>query len=74
MAFLREREYEKLELIGEGTYGEVHVCRNRVTHKILAVKLIKSEEDGEGIPATCVREIKIHRSFGIATLVFTRQL
>ena len=33
--------YEKLEVIGEGTYGEVHACRHRKTGQAVAIKLLK---------------------------------
>lgn len=35
---------ERLEAIGEGTYGVVFKCRDRKTNEIVAVKKIKLEE------------------------------
>ena len=45
--FLRKkqtiRDYESLSIIGRGAFGEVHVCRNKITGEIVAVKKIKKE-------------------------------
>ena len=35
--------YESLSIIGRGEFGEVHVCRERKTGKIVAIKKIKKE-------------------------------
>ena len=35
--------YESLSIIGRGAFGEVHVCRERKTGKIVAIKKIKKE-------------------------------
>ena len=37
------REYESLQIIGRGAFGEVHVCREIKTGKIYAVKKIKKD-------------------------------
>jgi serine/threonine kinase 38 len=34
-------DYEPLNLIGKGSFGEVHVCRNKKTNEIVAIKKIK---------------------------------
>ena len=43
----RERQtildYESLAIIGRGAFGEVHVCREKKTGKIVAIKKIKKE-------------------------------
>lgn len=64
-----ESTYEKLEVIGEGTYGEVHACRHRATGKAVAVKVLKMEDEKEGFPATSVREIKVQRQLSHPNLV-----
>lgn len=51
--------YDKLEKIGEGTYGVVYKCMERSSKEIVAVKKIRMEMEDEGIPATAVREISI---------------
>jgi serine/threonine kinase 38 len=37
------RDYESLKIIGRGAFGEVHVCRNKNTEEIVAIKKIKKE-------------------------------
>ena len=37
------REYESLSIIGRGAFGEVHVCREKKTGNIYAIKKIKKE-------------------------------
>ena len=37
------RDYESLAIIGRGAFGEVHVCREKKTGKIVAIKKIKKE-------------------------------
>jgi len=51
--------YERLEKIGEGTYGVVYKARSRVTKELVALKKIRLETDEEGCPSTAVREISI---------------
>ena len=34
-------DYESLSIIGRGAFGEVHVCRNKKTNEIVAIKKIK---------------------------------
>ena len=34
-------DYESLHIIGRGAFGEVHVCRNKKTNEIVAIKKIK---------------------------------
>uniref|UniRef100_A0A3B4AVL9 Protein kinase domain-containing protein n=1 Tax=Periophthalmus magnuspinnatus TaxID=409849 RepID=A0A3B4AVL9_9GOBI len=35
-----ETKYESVELLGEGAFGKVAMCRNRATNEIVAVKLV----------------------------------
>ena len=37
------RDYESLAIIGRGAFGEVHVCREKKTDKIYAIKKIKKD-------------------------------
>nr|GEV90181.1 cyclin-dependent kinase B2-2 [Tanacetum cinerariifolium] len=53
--------FEKLELVGEGTYGKVYKAREKATGKIVALKKTKLHEDEEGVPPTTLREISILR-------------
>ncbi|CAN1340523.1 Cyclin-dependent kinase B2-1 [Linum perenne] len=53
--------FEKLEKVGEGTYGKVYRARERTTGKIVALKKTRLHEDDEGVPATTLREVSILR-------------
>lgn len=53
--------FEKLEKVGEGTYGKVYRARDRVTGKIVALKKTRLHEDEEGVPPTTLREISLLR-------------
>ena len=52
-------KYEKLEMIGEGTYGVVHKAKDTDTGEIYALKKIRLESEEEGIPSTAIREIAL---------------
>ena len=52
-------KYEKIDKVGEGTYGVVYKCKNKQTGDIVALKKIRLENEDEGIPSTAIREISI---------------
>ncbi|KAL8161063.1 hypothetical protein V2J09_012552, partial [Rumex salicifolius] len=51
--------FEKLEQIGEGTYGQVYRAKDNKTGEIVALKKIRMDNEREGFPITAIREIKI---------------
>ncbi|XP_076945243.1 cyclin-dependent kinase B2-2-like [Bidens hawaiensis] len=53
--------FEKLEKVGEGTYGKVYRARDKATGQIVALKKTRLVEDDEGVPSTTLREISILR-------------
>ncbi|RYR00889.1 hypothetical protein Ahy_B06g079776 [Arachis hypogaea] len=53
--------FEKLEKVGEGTYGKVYRARDKATGKIVALKKTRLHEDEEGVPPTTLREVSILR-------------
>ncbi|CAD6195020.1 unnamed protein product [Caenorhabditis auriculariae] len=53
---LRDR-FEKMNKIGEGTYGVVYKAKHIIDNVQCALKMISLVKDEEGIPSTCLREI-----------------
>ena len=52
--------YERIEQIGEGTYGQVYRARCKDTNDIVAMKKIRVHHGAHwGMPPTVIREIKI---------------
>eukprot|EP00270_Netrium_digitus_P013155 TRINITY_DN4347_c0_g1_i3.p1 TRINITY_DN4347_c0_g1~~TRINITY_DN4347_c0_g1_i3.p1 ORF type:complete len:303 (-),score=83.79 TRINITY_DN4347_c0_g1_i3:201-1109(-) len=51
--------YEKVEKIGEGTYGVVYRARDKLTNETIALKKIRLEAEDEGVPSTAIREIAL---------------
>ena len=51
--------YQKLEKIGEGSYGVVYKAKHRLSGTLVALKKIRLESEDEGVPATAIREISI---------------
>lgn len=56
-----KKRYEKLEKLGEGTYGVVYKARDFQKNTIVAIKKIRLENEEEGMPSTAMREIAILR-------------
>lgn len=52
-------KYEKVEKIGEGTYGVVYKGRNIESGQMIALKKITLEQEEEGVPCTTIREIAL---------------
>ncbi|WOL13952.1 cyclin-dependent kinase B2-1-like [Canna indica] len=57
--------YEKLEKVGEGTYGKVYKAKEKATGKIVALKKTRLPEDDEGVPPTTLREVSLLRMLSI---------
>ncbi|XP_002168361.3 cyclin-dependent-like kinase 5 isoform X1 [Hydra vulgaris] len=54
---MKMMKYEKLEKIGEGTYGTVFKAKHKDTMEVVALKRVRLDEDDEGIPSSALREI-----------------
>jgi len=68
--------FEKLEQIGEGTYGQVYKARSRDDGSIVALKKIRMTKDQEkdGFPITALREIKILKVLHHPNVVCLREI
>ena len=61
--------FQKLEKIGEGTYGIVYKAKEKKTGKYVALKKIRPESENEGIPATTIREILLLKNLKHSTII-----
>jgi len=56
---MNTEKYEKIEKLGEGTFGVVTKARNIKTNEIVALKKIRKQQDEEGVPSSALREIAL---------------
>jgi len=52
-------KYQRLEKLGEGTYGVVYKAQNTQTGEYVAIKKIRLEKEEDGVPSTAIREISL---------------
>ncbi|XP_049720098.1 cyclin-dependent kinase 10 isoform X1 [Elephas maximus indicus] len=53
------KEFEKLNRIGEGTYGIVYRARDTQTDEVVALKKVRMDKEKDGIPISSLREITL---------------
>ncbi|XP_061678377.1 cyclin-dependent kinase 10 isoform X2 [Syngnathoides biaculeatus] len=53
------RRFEKLNRIGEGTYGIVYRARDTNSDEIVALKKVRMDKEKDGIPISSLREITL---------------
>ncbi|KAG8340156.1 Protein kinase domain [Trypanosoma vivax] len=51
--------YNRMDILGEGTYGVVYRAVDRVTGQVVALKKVRLDRSDEGIPQTALREVSI---------------
>jgi len=62
-------KYQRIEKLGEGTYGTVYKARVIGTSQVVALKKIKVEAEDEGVPSTAIREISLLKELDHPTIV-----
>ncbi|NXP40451.1 CDK10 kinase, partial [Leiothrix lutea] len=53
------KEFEKLNRIGEGTYGIVYRARDTLTDETVALKKVRMDNEKDGMPISSLREITL---------------
>lgn len=66
--------FQKVEKIGEGTYGVVYKAKNKVTGETVALKKIRLDAETEGVPSTAIREISLLRELSHPNIVKLRDV
>uniref|UniRef100_A0A3Q3VIJ9 cyclin-dependent kinase n=1 Tax=Mola mola TaxID=94237 RepID=A0A3Q3VIJ9_MOLML len=66
--------FQKVEKIGEGTYGVVYKAKNKVTGETVALKKIRLETETEGVPSTAIREISLLKELSHPNIVKLRDV
>lgn len=69
-----KKRIQKLDKLGEGSYGTVYKVKDFQLNRIMALKKIKFGNDEEGIPATTIREIALLREIKHNNIVSLRDL
>lgn len=54
------QEFEKLNRVGEGTYGIVYRARDTKSKNVVALKRIKLQHELGGMPISSIREVSLH--------------
>jgi len=63
-------DYQRIEKLGEGTYGVVYKAKHKKTGKFVAMKKIRLENEEEGVPSTAIREISLLKELQHPNIVF----
>ncbi|KAJ3204001.1 Cyclin-dependent kinase 10 [Clydaea vesicula] len=71
---LTVEKYEKLNRVGEGTYGIVYRAKLKSTNKIYALKKIRFNNENEGLPISSLREISLLRELDHINIVRVKEV
>lgn len=67
-------DFEEIEQIGEGTYGQVWMGRDKSSGEIVALKKVRMDQEKEGFPVTAIRELKMLRSLRHENIVNLKEI
>jgi serine/threonine protein kinase len=67
-------KYQRVEKIGEGTYGVVYKARDRQNGSFFALKKIVLEGQDEGVPSTAIREISLLKELDHENIVMLKDV
>lgn len=67
-------DYEEIEQIGEGAYGQVWMGRDKVSGEVVALKKVRMDQEKEGFPVTAIRELKMLRSLRHENIVQLKEI
>lgn len=65
--------YTEADQIGEGTYGKVYKGKDR-NGDVVALKMIRMDNEKEGFPITAIREIKLLSTLKHENIVNLREI
>ncbi|XP_033928745.1 cyclin-dependent kinase 10 isoform X1 [Melopsittacus undulatus] len=68
------KEFEKLNRIGEGTYGIVYRARDTLTNEIVALKKVRMDSEKDGMPVSSLREITLLLQFRHTNIVELKEV
>ncbi|KAJ5144137.1 uncharacterized protein N7515_002924 [Penicillium bovifimosum] len=68
------RNYEFLDKLGEGTFGEVYKARSKKDTTVVALKKILMHHEKEGFPITAIREIKLMKALSHPNILQLREM
>jgi serine/threonine protein kinase len=64
--------YERQDKLGEGTYGIVYKAVHRPSRDVVALKIMRADEESEGLSTTTLRELAILRSLNHPCIIRLR--
>ncbi|KAF9308083.1 Cyclin-dependent kinase 10 [Podila horticola] len=67
-------DFEKLNKVGEGTYGVVYKAKDKITGDIVALKRIRMERESDGLPISSLREIKLLKTLRHENVVLVKEV
>ncbi|KAI9371134.1 kinase-like domain-containing protein [Aspergillus egyptiacus] len=68
------RDFEFLDKLGEGTFGEVYKARSKKDGSIVALKKILMHNERDGFPITALREIKLLKMLSHTNIMRLREM